>query len=367
MKIAHFTDDNIFLDNAYAQFEACFPNQNHLFVLSNENKLKKIKKTQNITITKSYSKLNIHDYDYLVFHSLGLENAKFLNKCKINSQKVLWLLHGYEVYSLNDFNTESIYDQITLNHFNLKATLKKKIKNKIRPIANLLINTDTKEIKNAMKKIDFLGVPYIEEFDFLSEKFHLKAKWLEFSYYPLDSIIQKNFKTITGTNILVGNSATPSSNHLDVFEKLKVIKLGESQKIICPLSYGDEHYAKEIIRIGKKMFGNHFFPLTDFMPLNDYIELISTCSITIMNHRRQQGFGTILSMIYRGSHVFLNDNSTIYHFCKNNNIIISNINRIENISFLNQNQIFNNRSTIENLFNKEKLALLLKNKMISYI
>ena len=90
-----------------------------------------------------------------------------------------------------------------------------------------------------------------------------------------------------GNNILVGNSAHPENNHLDIAYKLKTINLS-NRKIIVPLSYGDNKYKKIILKKYKNIFGNKFKPLLDFISIKDYLNILKSCNICIMGHLRQQ-------------------------------------------------------------------------------
>ena len=69
--------------------------------------------------------------------------------------------------------------------------------------------------------------------------------------------------------ILIGNSATPENQHIEVFEWLKD-KLDDNTEILVPLSYGLDDYRKEVIDKGKEIFGGSFVPVTDFMEREKY-------------------------------------------------------------------------------------------------
>jgi hypothetical protein len=94
------------------------------------------------------------------------------------------------------------------------------------------------------------------------------------------------------------------------------------RKIICPLSYGIQDYAREIIQYGSGKLDNNFVPLTDFMPIEEYNKIISSCSIVIMNHLRQQAVGNIVIMMYFGAKIFLNKENPVYEFFKNNGAVV---------------------------------------------
>ena len=100
-------------------------------------------------------------------------------------------------------------------------------------------------------------------------------------------------------------------------------------KIICPLSYGNETYKKNIINIGNNMLGERFEPLVEFMNIDDYISKIVSCKVVIMNHVRQQAFGNIITMLYLGAKVFLREENPIYIFLKNQGASVYSIHDLE--------------------------------------
>lgn len=109
-----------------------------------------------------------------------------------------------------------------------------------------------------------------------------------------------------GPNVLVGNSATYTNNHLEAFDRLKSLDLA-GRRIVVPLSYGEPEYADVVMENGRNLFGNAFMPLVDFVPLDEYLAIIGSCSVVIMNHRRQQALGNICAALYSGAHVYLDD------------------------------------------------------------
>lgn len=110
-------------------------------------------------------------------------------------------------------------------------------------------------------------------------------------------------------NIQVGNSADPSNNHLEVFEKLKSFSR-EDIKIYVPLAYGDSRYAEEVVRAGQELFSEKFVPLCDFMRYEQYISFLQNIDIAIFNHQRQQGMGNIINLAGAGKTVYLRQNTS---------------------------------------------------------
>lgn len=110
-------------------------------------------------------------------------------------------------------------------------------------------------------------------------------------------------------NILVGNSADPTNNHAEVFEKIKPYKDQDIQ-IYCPLSYGPVEYAEKMAKLGTELFGDKFTPLLDFMPFEKYLELLGQIDIAVFAHKRQQAMGNMISLLGLGKKVYLRSDVT---------------------------------------------------------
>lgn len=77
-------------------------------------------------------------------------------------------------------------------------------------------------------------------------------KSVAWNYGAQSSMIDggSDLEWVSGENILVGNSATPTNNHIEIFRILSRLRLPESSKIVVPLSYGDVHYREKIVELG---------------------------------------------------------------------------------------------------------------------
>ena len=128
----------------------------------------------------------------------------------------------------------------------------------------------------------------------------------------------------TGLNILVGNSADPSNNHIASLEKLLPYKEDEI-RIFVPLSYGDQGHAKKVIETGKAWFGDKFVPLTSFMALDDYLKFLKRIDIAMFNHKRQQAMGNTINLLGMGKTVYLRSDVSQWSFFEEKGITCLNI------------------------------------------
>ena len=162
-------------------------------------------------------------------------------------------------------------------------------------------------------------------------------------------------KTGSEINILVGNSADATNNHLDVFEKLAAFK-SESMMIYCPLSYGQRNdgYAKLVAEKGAAMFGAKFVAMTDFMPYLEYLKFLGQIDIAIFAHKRQQGMGNTITLLGLGKKVYMRSDVTPWTLFSSLGITVFDVEKID-ISPLSKNKAGENKKIIFGYFSEKKL------------
>lgn len=131
-----------------------------------------------------------------------------------------------------------------------------------------------------------------------------------------------------GWNILLGNSADPSNNHIEALERLLPFK-DQAIKIYAPLSYGDQTHAKKVINQGKAWFGDKFLPMTDFMPFEQYLEFLKSLDIAIFNHQRQQAMGNTITLLGMGKTVFMRSDVSHWRFLKGLGVKLNDVEKLE--------------------------------------
>lgn len=377
-QIVHIARDDIFIDTAYDIYEKAFPNRNKFLILKNkQTNIKYLSSKKEyyfvepiddyITIVDSL----INDASLIVFHGVDSYQAKIALKLKKNKKKYLWSVFGGEVYNNKKiFKNESIGKK---THKKYGFNIKKWIKDFIRPYFYLLTKAQyepSKVIKDSLATMDFAGILYKEELDNFRclEIVKPDIEHIKFTYYPLNLIIEESSGFVNNDNILLGNSASYTNNHLEAFEILEKFDLGR-HKIISSLSYGNHEYAKQIIDLGFRKFGENFQPLTDFLPLSDYQKILHSCGIVIMYHYRQQAIGNIMNAIYLGAKVYLSNTNTLYHylkrigchvFCIEEDLIPSNQTVFE---MLDKKRMLENRELLKEELSLDRVVNELKNKL----
>lgn len=368
--ILHIMPDEKFIDYAIELFEFHEPNNNH-YVILHYNKDKKLKyvKSKKVEILLGHEILNdkflktIHKYEFIVIHQMTASKMRFLQKIP-KDIKTVWLGWGGDFYDLIVGGEKNLYLEKTRLLWKKNDSFFRKILTKI---AKNLIYNQVQLRTAAIQRVDFFGPILSNEYDLLKKKIPgFKAKFVPFSYAELSENKFKGVENLTahGHNILLGNSSSYTNNHKEAIDLLAHINFQEG-KIITPLSYRDPLYRESIILYGYEMLGDKFLPLTEFMPLEEYNKVISTCSIVIMNHLRQQGTENINTTMYLGAKIFLNPQNPVYSFFKNKNAHIFSIDELKTkgtLAFepLTKLQIDDNRNILREEYSPEAVETKMK-------
>jgi dTDP-N-acetylfucosamine:lipid II N-acetylfucosaminyltransferase len=374
--IIHVFNDDKFVDPAISIMELAYPNGSEYFVIKNTEGLFKYVKSDK---PKSIALITSEDFSafvkYLIeqkaevvfFHALDSYKQKLVNLLPEDIVKV-WLVWGYDLYGNWQLFDNNLYEKETKKYLlkdkvGLKSkliyssfsfwlfhkTLHKKIRLPKR-VLFVLQSSFYQDFYQAAEKIDLVAPVIASEFEFI-KKLKIKAKLMPFSYGCLEDLLQDNASdtVLESRNILIGNSADPSNNHLEVFKKIASFNFGD-RKIFVPLSYGgNKEYIEYIVTKGKELFGDNFVPLLDFMTLKEYNTILSSCGFMIFNHIRQQGVGNIVSLGYMGAKLFLNRKSPILSFFSNKGMTILDANKIT------EAQLFKNLDSKQLVINRQVL------------
>jgi len=160
----------------------------------------------------------------------------------------------------------------------------------------------------------------------------------------------KEDKTI---NILVGNSADPSNNHIDIFNKISSLT-GEGFLIYCPLSYGVAAYREEVAKKGSELFGDKFVPLVKLLSLEQYMGILSKIDVAVFAHKRQQGMGNVISLLGMGKKVFMRKDVSSYMLFEELGIKVFDIDELDFMP-IEDDVRKKNQTKIDSYFSKAKL------------
>lgn len=298
--------------------------------------------------------------DVVIIHGIRSISYKIINKLPENI-KIVWIGWGYDLYY-----TPSIYKPFIKLKLYQPLTLKYYRSNFIDVLRDYYSyfkgQICRKHIYRAIGKINYFSGILPEEFELMNNNSFFHAKKIEFHYFDLNFEIKNNRieeNVVSGNDIIIGNSADISNNHLDVFEYLKKIDVS-NKKIYVPLSYaGPQKYVNKIIETGRNYWQDQFVCLNKFIPLEQYNNIISACSIAIYFHERQQAIGGIIHSFWIGCKVFMSETSVGYRYFKENGFIVYSVQKDLNYTMINKEMpredVIHNRKCLLNIYSPDVL------------
>jgi hypothetical protein len=305
MKYLHICDSEKFISPFIDFINLNFNKEEHFFIVIKNNKYDikdemNVRKIENVKNNLKYIKHMMNSSENIYFHSLINDhivyflffNSRYLRKSN-------WIIWGSDLY------------RYLYRNDNIKNRIKELIRKKV-----------IKKMKGVITHIK-------GDYNLAQEWYGVKGVYYYCFMYPSNLYntynIEQNKNNKNRIYILIGNSSDPSNNHLEIFAKLEMYK-DKNIEIICPLSYGSSVYRDIVISKGRKLFGDKFKPLTDFMPFTEYLCLLSKVDIAVFNHKRQQAMGNITTLLGLGKKVYVRDDITTWNFFLDHDLKVYNSN-----------------------------------------
>jgi dTDP-N-acetylfucosamine:lipid II N-acetylfucosaminyltransferase len=305
----HIVPDNVFINKFYSNLqELNIVDNNKIVVRTNNNKLKNIKHdlpfgklyTNEFDAlagdTKYYSKVFIHQFTPLLYRWAAANSFQELN----------WMVWGSDLYNLAFVNTP-LYEKLTKRYLHRRWSMKSFL---YRMKVSFLHDRYRKE---AYSKVANVLTWMASEYDFARRHIPDLRAGHEFFFYEndmpyqlLDEImLRQSFEAKEQPVYILGNSATLELNHLDA------VAFMEKEKVCAdlwiPVSYGDWHYARFLKKNLSFYTGGTLRFIDEYLDFGQYLQLLNEADGLIMNNIRPQGYGNILTMMYLGKKIFLND------------------------------------------------------------
>lgn len=326
MKILHLINDHQVIERTLGVYENLFPNQNEVLIFKETDKYKHLKAYSSRTRVTSKNLIKVaKEYDFscithVIAHYMTMSKIDFI-KIIPSHIHVCWEVYGYDLY--NQF--------LELNGFKISYTQKEKYyryslaRTYLSPLFNIALYLKgyrnvfkwekNKKFRYIANRID--SIQYCCKYDasFIEEYIHRKIPSYEVFNYSLSEVLGdlKDSPFVSGKNIMVGNSASFSNNHLYVLNFLQKIGLNSETKLIMPLSYGGTaRYVDDVEKKYNDAFPGQVHTLRQYLPLHEYNKVFLNVNSCIMPAWRQESIGTIIICLYLGIKVFMSNNSPLY-------------------------------------------------------
>ena len=342
--IYHLVVDEKFIDMALREFEAVAQGQNKAIILGKPCELKYVKNTAVVFMDAARLKRAFRsgDCQAVIFHALHEWSLPLLAAVP-DGKPTVWLGWGCDYYGrllsaaypdgLLLPRTAALREQLRKEGLSFKQ-LPVKVANRLRSLLAKLLGRSMSFSPNSLQRLDYF-IPIIEPEYTLARSLNpwFKAKYVCWNYGTVEDDMPDGGKVAgPGRDILIGNSASFENNHLELFELLAGSFDLEGRKLVTPLSYGNPWYAEKVIAEGHRLFGDQFVPLTDFLPKEQYIEILDSCGHVFMNHLRQQALGNICIMMLKGAKIYLNAINPLYAWLTGQGAFIDSIDDVNSDS-----------------------------------
>ena len=344
--IYHFLPKSIyteqFLDFMCDDINAFY--DSHLFLILSNNINSRDKYIDNKNIKNIFNFFSIlkvflclKKNDRIIIHSYSNPYLYLASVCCCwNLSKIAWVIWGGDLYFYN---------------------MKKKIKYKCYELFR----------KFSIKRFGYI-VTYKSEYDLAKQYYNVIGKNINF-LYPMKffDVPQKQSKIKNELFILVGNSRSMSNEHIEALNILSKFK-DKNIRIFVPLSYGDvpEGYVDAVDKVGVELFGIKYVPIKTIMDLKAYQEFLSSIDIMVCNHKRQEAWGNLFTLLRSGKKVFVRKNTATnidftsfgLKFSLTDDIIDMSFDEFQ---FLNDDDRLNNQKLLINMFSKGNLIAIWNN------
>ena len=146
---------------------------------------------------------------------------------------------------------------------------------------------------------------------------------------------------------------------MDVLKAISGIEIDKEAKIIIPLSYNAKtYYVKQVESIAEKLAPGQVVSLRKFLPLDEYLSLISNCKTAVFAHERQQASDNIFMQLLYGARVYMSETSAAYTYLKK---IGLNVYSLQSDLYLfnkemSDKDIMTNRAILSSLYSSSKLT-----------
>ncbi len=314
---------------------------------------------------------NTDNYSLIIFHGLLGKNLACLKDIinLKNHPPVVWIIYGAEIETNSLIPSGFLGPYTSILYYRLLPY------RLVIPFYRASLHLNGLNLKKLLKGVDYYAHFMKEEVDFVIKHTGINKPQLWHSYAIIEDFIEPVFKdrySVKQGDILIGNSASFTSNHTEIFRKLLDFDLSDTN-LVVPVNYGNTIYKKYILTKGKKLFGNKFKPLSEILSKEEYHRVMSGCSVLILNSYKQQALGNIISAAWMGLKIYLHDFTTSYQYFKRIGLIIFSIDKDlipgdpEVFRSLDEDQIIHNRNVLSETFCREHVVSMINQSFRQFV
>lgn len=357
-----FFPDSPFADWIIERCECLFPGVNEYYTFGKSPKKITSKLVYSIGFEEEELKkfaLKIPGFQRVIIHYHHELTAYLIEKARVPSSKIIWVLWSGDLYN-SPFYKKSIYLPKTgkstsipkIPELGLAEKLKEKVKQAFGKPSFFTYQSSYSRFQHVASFFPGDVANARETFD--KNYTHLPHAILsikeQIHQWDSDELPQ------LGSGILLGHAGVPELNHLDILEDYSFYFTGKT--VICPLSYGNSEYIREVKELGLKKLGSAFQPMEEYMPREEYFTFLKKCSFAIFGSIIHQGFGNIMTLLYLGFKIFMLEENPIYKQLTFLGLKLFPLEDAKSMNFeesLSTNDILHNRKILDQILGEEQV------------
>lgn len=373
--ILHLLSNPNFFNEIIVQFE--FANsQKNIYIVFNKDHYERINSLNfNIPIVyfKTINNLNHIQIDGVIAHFLTEASANLIVQLP-SKAPILWACYGIDLYGFFPQMRKYKYGKHTQRYINSQRQLPNFL-HVIKEYAYYSFLFKNRLKKKALKKISYYSTVIPFEKEIFPKHLKKRLHYHHISIGLFNEIFTESEATFKRSSnfdknsVYIGNSASPTCNHLDVLEKLKRIEFTPKVNVTLQVSYGgDKYYVNELIRQYKEVFKEKVYFIKEWINKEEFYELLTSYNVYIFGTIRQQGMGAVYRALWCGGKVYLSKTNPAYSFLKSLGIIVFCIEDDLKKTYyctitspLNSEDVVENRQILNSLYSTETNIKRVKN------
>lgn len=339
MRILHLVDDWVFTDGPVNVFKG-FDVENRFVVLrqTDDKTLRRVKSPDVEVVQVGTSEykglLDSGKWDLVWVYNLVPAKAKLVSALG-KSVPVVWSVYGVDYIK---YSGHWLYGWRTTRQFMKLASA--------RTVATTIAKCLAGRL-GISRFLPFWDCQFFNRVNYFSCVVPEEESWIRGAVGRRKSVKRVNFHfcsregadralyplvNLSAKRVWVGNSATLSNNHLDIFSAISKTASNNEYCIVSPLSYSYDVGADKLVQVvttaGIRFFGDRFSAINEIIPRVNYIRIMSSCSVFVFGVRRQQAGGNTYIALRCGGCVFLDRRNPVYEHYRKMGVVVYPLERI---------------------------------------
>ncbi len=219
--------------------------------------------------------------------------AAYIIRTLHQSVVVKWVVWGGDFYGLPEVRKQY------LRGLTIKDSLK--------------TNLGYRLIRLGLKRVNLIVANPCDQ-NAITSTLQLKVDYLTLNHQWTIEKVVKLKKLSNQEAILLGNSDDKYNNHPEVLEQLTSL-VDNDTKIVLPLSGIDNAYTQQVKAQALASFTKAQI-LDRFVEIDEYQSILSSCSVLVYGHLRQQGMATLFSFLASGRKCYFWKDNVYFQYLK---------------------------------------------------